>query len=188
MPLAPKMDELQAPLSSCFSSAGIICIIETWLKDRILDSIVNLTGFFIIQKDRHKNSHGGVCPYINDGIEFKWLTEIESDHHEVLWVEIKPKRLPRKINKLICRVLYRPPLSNDKHMKCYLFSSLQKIESNHPNCGIVLAGDFNQLNIANICRHYGLKQVVKFLTRQEATLDLVLTNIREFYSETERFP
>lgn len=73
-------------------------------------------------------------------------------------------------------------------MKSYLFSSLQKIESNYPNCGIVLAGDFNRLNIANICRHYGLKQVVKFPTRQEATLDLILTNISEFYSEPERSP
>ena len=70
----------------------------------------------------------------------KRLTEIESADHEVLWVEIKPKRLPRKINKLIC-VLYHPPSANNERMKCYLFSSLQKIESNHPNCGIVLAGD-----------------------------------------------
>ena len=73
-------------------------------------------------------------------------------------------------------------------MKCYLFSSLQKIESDQPNCGIVLAGDCNRLNIANTCRHYGLKQVVKFQTRQETTLDLVLTNISEFYSEPGRFP
>jgi hypothetical protein len=157
MSLVPKIDELQASLSSCFTSTDTICITETWSNDRISDSIVNLPGFSIIRKDRLEYSHGGVCAYIKDGIEFKRLTEIESADHEVLWVEIKPKRLPRKINKLVCGVLYHPPSANDERMKSYLFSGLQKIESNHPNCGIVLAGDFNRLNIANICRHYSLK-------------------------------
>ena len=66
MSLAQKIDELQAALSSCFSSAGIICTTEAWLKDRISDSIVNLPGFSIIRKDRLENSHGGVCAYIKD--------------------------------------------------------------------------------------------------------------------------
>ena len=88
MSLAPKIDELQASLSSCFTSTDIICVTETWLNDRISDSIVNLPGFSIIRKDRLEYSHGGVCAYIKDGIEFKRLTEIESADHEVLWVEI----------------------------------------------------------------------------------------------------
>ena len=96
---------------------------------------------------------------------------------------MKPKRLPREINKFICGVLYHPPSANDESIKEYLFGNLQNIESNHPNCGIILTGDFNRLNITNICRHFGLKQAVKFPTRGDVTLDLILTNISKFYSE-----
>ena len=78
--------------------------------------------------------------------------------------------------------------ANDESIKEYLFGNLQNIESNHPNCGITLIGDFNRLNITNICRHFGLKQVVKFPTRGDATLDLILTNISEFYSEPKCYP
>lgn len=126
MSLAPKIDELQASLSSGFKSVDIVCITETWLNDRISDSIVNLPGFSIIRRDRLENIHGGVCAYIKDGIKFKRLSELESVDQEVLWIEIIPTRLPRKINKIICGVLYHPPSANDESMRSYLFTSLQK--------------------------------------------------------------
>ena len=37
-------------------------------------------------------------------------------------------------------------------------------------------GDFNDLNIDEICDACALKQVVKVPTRKDATLDLILTN------------
>ena len=188
MSLAPKIDGLQASLSSCFGNTDIICITETWLSDRISDSAVNLPGFSITRRDRSESGHGGVCAYIKEEVEFSRLTELESVDYEILWVEMKPKRLPRKIKKLIFGVLYRPPSANDESIKEYLFGNLQKIESNHSNCGIILTGDFNHLNITNICRHFGFKQVVKFPTRGDVTLDLILTNISEFYSEPKCYP
>jgi hypothetical protein len=64
--------------------------------------------------------------------------------------------------------------------------TILSIESNHPNCGIIIAGDFNRLNIDSFCRHFRLKQIVKFQTRQNATLDLIITNMGEYYSQPER--
>ena len=66
MSLAPKIDELQASLSSCFGNTDVICITETWLSDRILDGAVNLPGPSITRRDRSESSHGGVCDYIKE--------------------------------------------------------------------------------------------------------------------------
>ena len=50
-----------------------------------------------------------------------------------------------------------------------------------PGCGIILAGDFNHLDIKTISRQFQLKQLVHLPTRGTNTLDLVLTNLHSFY-------
>ena len=58
----------------------------------------------------------------------------------------------------------------------------------HENSGILLLGDFNKLNVANLKSSYRLKQIVKFATRGANTLDLVLTNLQDFYDSPDRLP
>ena len=62
------------------------------------------------------------------------------------------------------------------------------IESKYPNSGILLAGDFNRLNINRLLKHFHLKQLVKAPTRNDAILDLVLTNLHEYYLSPEILP
>ena len=73
--------------------------------------MVNIPGFTIIRKDRFVNSHGGICIYIREGdTKFKSLSEISCcPEHEILWLHIKPKRLPREFSSIIAAVLYHPP-------------------------------------------------------------------------------
>ncbi len=82
-----------------------------------------------------------------------------------MWLRIRPNRL-----KLICD---------------HLFQILSSIESGHPNSGIILAGDFNRLNINRLLKHFCLKQLVKVTTRNDAILDLVLTNLHKHYFPPE---
>ncbi len=75
-----------------------------------------------------------------------------------------------------------PPLcANDNDMLEYLSKSLTDIEGLFPGCGIIIAGDFNHLNIKNLSRQFQLKQLVHLPTRDTNTLDLVLTNMHSFY-------
>lgn len=67
-------------------------------------------------------------------------------------------------------------------------NSLSSIESQYSNCGIIILGDFNQLNIAGLKRSYGLQQIVQFPTRGNNRLDLVLTNLKQFYQEPIKRP
>ena len=43
-------------------------------------------------------------------------------------------------------------------------------------------------NIDGLVNHFRLKQIVKVPTRKKATLDLVLTNMHEYYSPPQAYP
>ena len=94
---------------------------------------------------------------------------------------VRPARLPRGFPCLVTATFYHPPSSDDSEILEYLSTSLTWVESHFPGCGIILAGDFNRLDIKNICINFGLKQIVTIPTRGENTLDLVLTNLHPFY-------
>ena len=96
------------------------------------------------------------------------------------FTSICPNRLPRGYSSIIVGVIYRPPSDNHALIRD-LLSSLTKIESEFPNCGIILAGDFNRLNINFLLKHFRLKQLVKVSTSNNAMLDLLLTNLHEYY-------
>ena len=46
---------------------------------------------------------------------------------------------------------------------------------------MLIAGDFNRLQITRLRNNFQLKQIVHFPTRGRRTLDLILTNISEYY-------
>ena len=187
MSLAPKIDEVQEFfLRSDFSLAFIT---ETWLKETIADSAVSIPGYTIIRKDRTTNNHGGVCLYIRDGcFKYRRLEELCCcTDHEILWVHLRPARLPRGFSCLIVAVLYHPP-GADINICEHLFNSLAEAESIYPNCALIVAGDFNRLDVTRLKRHFHLKQIVKAPTRKDVILDLVLTNLHNHYDKPQTFP
>ena len=102
---------------------------------------------------------------------------------EVLWVKINPCRLPRGFSTLVAAALYHPPTANKTDMLEYLQSSTELLETRYPNCGLILAGDFNKLPIRHITHQFQLRQIVNFNTRGTSKLDLILTNLSNFYEE-----
>ena len=107
--LAPKIDEVREFMME--NEINLSFLTETWLNDSITDSVVSIPGFTIIRKDRSINNHGGICIYIRDGdTKLKILSEISCcSEHEILWLHIKPRRLPREFSSIIVAVLYHPP-------------------------------------------------------------------------------
>ena len=136
--LVPKIDEIREFMSR--NEINLSFITETWLNDTITDSVVNIPGFTIIRKDRFVNNHGGICIYIKEGdTKFKSCSEISCcSEHEILWLHIKPKRLPHEFSSIIAAVLYHPPSADDTSMLNHLFHSLSKIEARFHNCGIII--------------------------------------------------
>ena len=101
----------------------------------------------------------------------------------MLWAKLRPARLPRGCNSIVVGTLYHPPSASDPAIMEYLIKCLSTIESCFPNCGILIAGDFNGLQITRLRNNFQLKQIVQFPTRGRNTLDLILTNISEYYQD-----
>lgn len=65
---------------------------------------------------------------------------------EVLWIKIRPLRLPRGFNYIIVGTVYHPlGASDSERLNC-----LSPAEAQSSNSGIHLLGDFNKLNVTKI--------------------------------------
>jgi hypothetical protein len=96
---------------------------------------------------------------------------------EVLRIIIRPNRLPRCFNCIILGTVCHPPSASDSEM----LTCLSSIEAQSHNCGILLLGDFNKLNVTKLKSNFKLKQIITFPTRGSNTLDLISTNLHEFH-------
>ena len=145
MSLSPKIDEMRPFVHN--SGADIAAFTETWLKDSILDTVVDIPGYNIVRKDRVTRIHGGVCIYIRNQVKFTILhNELHNPSFEVLWIKLQPKRLLRGITGIIIGTIYHPPCSDDQSRNDYLINSLTSIEALNINCGIILInGRFKQV-------------------------------------------
>ena len=99
---------------------------------------------------------------------------------------LRPHRLPRHLTGLICCVLYNPPdtpVNEQKELTAYLIDQIDRVRCIHPDCGVVLLGDFNNLDISDLLRHHNLSQIVDTPTREGNILDLIVTNLEALYSK-----
>jgi hypothetical protein len=181
MSLAPKIDEVSLFLLN--KNPDVVFITETWLTNAIDKSHINIPEYNVVCKNRSSGSHGGVCLYLRNSISYEILDHFHNAETEVLWVKIRPTRLPRGFPCIITGTLYHPPSSDNNVMLEYLAKSLTDIEGHYPGCGIILAGDFNRLIVSRLSRQFRMKQLIHLHTRGDQTLDLVLTNLNKFYDK-----
>ena len=87
---------------------------------------------------------GGVACYVAETAVYDRLHDIEDDEHEVLWIRLKPKKLPRKYSCIIMAGIYHPPGADNGSLREYLIASLDIVLRRSPDCGVILSGDFNQ--------------------------------------------
>jgi len=95
--------------------------------------------------------------------------------------------MPREVSHLLIGVVYHPPKANNTEMMDYLIGVLDTVNRGHPNLGILLCGDYNQLSEAQL-RSYPLTQLVKTPTRGTATLDKIFTNLKSWYQSPVVLP
>ena len=100
---------------------------------------------------------GGVSTFIHKDIPATKLNVKVPDHLEVLWVSVRPKWLPRSVsNIIICGIyypgsnsIYAPP---QEELVTYLTESVQKFMNKYTSPLFMLMGDFNDMNIDEICK------------------------------------
>ena len=181
MSLSPKIDEVSHVVQN--ANFDLVCISETWLQQHIPDSAVAINGYNLIRRDRQETIHGGVCMYVKETIPFSILDNLNDENGllEVLWMKLRPTRLPRGISSIVAGVVYHPPKAANSPMLDYLTKCQIELEAKLPNCGIVVLGDLNQLNEARLKSNFNLKQIVHFPIRGKSFLDRMLTNLKDYY-------
>ena len=112
--------------------------------------------------------------------------KLETVEHLPKDLILKPR--PNRLRRLIAGVIYHAPKADRSLIRDHLFQSLALTEARYPNCGFLVTGDFNRLNIDGLLNHFRLKQIVKVPTRKKATPDLILTNMHEYYSPPQVCP
>ena len=153
------------------------------------DSVIDIPGFTLLRRDRSSQIHGGTCAYIKETHKYKRLDDLNCcDDHECLWIYLRSTRLPRGLTCIITSVIYHPPGADGALLLDHLFHTLTLAESKYPNCGIILTGDFNRLDVTRLLNNFRLKQIVKIPTRNDVTLDLILTNMHNYYNSPHGYP
>ena len=80
----------------------------------------------------------------------------------------------RNFSHILVGVVYDPPGVCELICTNHIISSIDEIITKHLYTGVMLHGDFNNLNDTRL-RSYPLKQVVRMATRRSAILGINLT-------------
>ena len=186
MSIVPKIDEVSFFIKQHYIEIAMFS--ETWLRDSIPDGPIEIRDYRLFRRDRKIRAHGGVCIYVKESIESKMLLEFHNDEHEVFWLLLRPRRLPRGFSNIIVACLYHPPDADNTTMSEYLKSTLEMVETQFSNSAIILAGDFNKLSFKIAARCYELKPTINFPTRGSNTLDQIYTNMQNYYQPPTKNP
>jgi hypothetical protein len=156
------------------------CLItETWFNSKMDDKELLIPGYNIFRRDRVGRRGGGICCYARNSIQCAIFSV--SPVFELMW-------LKACFNGLIFYIAcgYHPP--NPQYMPesftIQLYSDVDKIAQMNDNSVIVVAGDFNQLNLGSLESDYGLTQIVLTSTHGMNTLDKVFINRPDLFQVT----
>jgi hypothetical protein len=144
---------------------------------------VNLSGYIRYRRDRQDERRGGgvVC-YIRNNLPCLHLKHLEDDDIESMWFSYRACTMPRLMSHIVVGVIYHPPRSESNCVISHILQCLDDITCSHLNAGIVLLGDFNNLNDTSIIS-LPLKQVLKLFTGRGKNFVKIHTNVHTWYQQ-----
>ena len=107
---------------------------------------------------------GGVACYIRNDLMYKRLNDMEVHDLEARWIKVMPKKMPRKFSCILVACLYYTPKTEYLKIRDHLITNIDTVMRKHPECGVIITGDFNQLRDNFMKTHYRFVQVVNVVT------------------------
>ena len=158
-----KTTEIEAILG--LNKIDIACLTETWLNENTKDqiSLNDYVNFHSVRKNVQRSS-GGISILVKDHIPANMIDIKVPDHMETLWVNIRPKWLPRSISNIVVVGVYYPGSTseyapNQEDIILHITESVHNLYNRYANPLFVIMGDFNDLKVNAICNACALKQV-----------------------------
>jgi hypothetical protein len=161
------------------------CVTESWCPDTVPDEKISIDTYTPIRRNRQSKKGGGIIGYVHASVPHEEIKQLRCETLETLWIRLNPLRMPRQFNPLVIGCVYHPPKSDDQAMIDHILESLDYVKGKYPKAGIIILGDFNHLPDRMIKSSYKLKQIVKKPTHTKSTIDLVYTNMSQYYEEPD---
>ena len=169
---------------------------ETWERKRKrLTEIIGTSQYKTISYHREGNRVGGGCAIIYNDVRFKVDSlEVEvASGVEAVWALFTPKASTTmsKVKRIAVGSFYVSPRSPHKTATIdHIIETIHLLRSKYDNeVNFLLGGDFNRLDISSILDSYGaLKQCVTIPTRNQAILEIVLSDISNMFHPPTTLP
>ena len=190
--IVPKFDALCSEVE--IHKPDIVCLVESWLSDEVLDSEISLTNYQLYRLDRNRHG-GGIIIYIHNNLTTELITK------GAYSLEFLAVSVSNGISKFCISLFYRPP-SSPVHVMDSLFTTLETLNiSSFTN--FVLIGDFNinfhnpscflYPKLSNILQSFSLSQVVQDATHNtrngsETLIDLALVSSADHVKDCSVIP
>ena len=170
-------------------SPDLILVSETWEKRRKqLKDIIGTDSYRTISYHREGNRTGGGCAIVFNEAKYR-VESLNMDTVygvEAVWALFTPRAntARSKIKRIAVASFYVSPNSIYKTATIdHIIETIHLLRATYDNeVNFLLGGDFNRLNINPILDAYGaLKQCVTTPTRNEAVLEILLSDISNLY-------
>ena len=135
----------------------IISVSETWFTDEIPEQVYNISGYSMLCKNRIGRRGGGVALYVRDEMHPTpvCLTTVPPEH-EIVWVQLRPHRLPRTVSSIFVATVYSPPNNPDSESLIqHISQAIDDILAKYQQAGIIILGDVNPLNLSQLINGHG---------------------------------
>jgi len=137
-------------------NCDFVLIDETWFTDKQNDTELSLPGFFLFRLDRKSRIGGGVCIFYicSKYQDCKTIQSIPlASNLEILWIQCIAQGV---LYYIAC--CYHPPKNRYPPSQfCDQFSSdVYSLIASYPTAVIIVARDFNHLDLSFLEVQYGL--------------------------------
>ena len=148
--------------------------------------MLELEGLKYISTPRASYKRGGGCAIVAYLPKFS-LEKIDVTiprSVEVVYGLLRPKQITNGLSEIIVVAFYSPPKSRKKaQLMDHIIATCQRLLTKYPKAGIVIGGDRNEMSISPLLTGLPrLRQLVTKPTCNGKILDVLLTNLHEFYN------
>ena len=173
------------PLLKSSHPADVYALTETWLTPDTASSVW-IPGYTHIHCTRTSNKGGGVSIFVSGRFDVTKEDNICNSDVEICSINLTSTTASLKSYSHTVLVLYRPPSGNVENAETAIRQTLLNFAATHAPDHTTVMGDLNRMCTAEIETEFSLKQVVQFNTRENAKLDLILTNCANFYNSPRK--
>ena len=91
---------------------------------------------------------------------YKRLSNLEEKELEVIWLKIMPNKLPRILSCILIPCIYFTEMTEYAKIRHHVITCVDSVIRRHQECGVIITGDFNQMNDSFVKTHYTFSQIV----------------------------